>query len=259
MGARTGHLSGLLPRRLRPPALLPSGVTFADSSKPGPTASGEAPTAAPVWKRWFRILLIDQWAIYFPGLLLGALLPAILVASLARTSPGLPPTQANILVYAAQLLGQKFGALLSGWTLLTGFVMLFTAQIVLLDLLARSLTDALYSLSQPARRWTRLDPRRIYYPALLGMIALLVALNYLTPSGPAAPLLARAREMASLLPSLAALIFPLLLIFLNLRLPRPARLAWWSVLALLANALFFGYFFINLLAVRITGAPLVRF
>jgi drug/metabolite transporter (DMT)-like permease len=45
--------------------------------------------------------------------------------------------------------------------------------------------------------------------------------------------------------NLAALIMPLLLMYLISRLPRPARARPWSYVVLSAAVVFFGYFFIN--------------
>jgi hypothetical protein len=55
------------------------------------------------------------------------------------------------------------------------------------------------------------------------------------------------------------MIYPFVLIYLNRRLPRPARARWWSYVVLIANVLFFGFFFVNFLAVQLTGTPLVAF
>ena len=61
------------------------------------------------------------------------------------------------------------------------------------------------------------------------------------------------------LTNLASLFFPLAMIYLNRRLPRPARSTWRSTAVLLANTLFFGFFFLNFLCSKLTGTPLVRF
>jgi hypothetical protein len=58
--------------------------------------------------------------------------------------------------------------------------------------------------------------------------------------------------------NLAALIIPFGLIYLNRRLPRPARIRWWGYVALLANVLFFGFFFVNFVF-DFLGDPLVVF
>ncbi len=58
--------------------------------------------------------------------------------------------------------------------------------------------------------------------------------------------------------NLGALLYPFLLIYLNSRLPRPARPRPWHYAALLANVVFFGFFFINFVA-DLVGDPLVTF
>ena len=59
--------------------------------------------------------------------------------------------------------------------------------------------------------------------------------------------------------NLAAMIFPLVLIYLNSKLPRPARAAWWSNVIMVPMVLFFGFFFFNFLSLQVTGKPLVTF
>jgi hypothetical protein len=59
--------------------------------------------------------------------------------------------------------------------------------------------------------------------------------------------------------NLASIIFPLVLIYLNRQLPRPARSGPWAVLTMLANVVFFGFFFFNFVALELTGKPLVVF
>ena len=58
--------------------------------------------------------------------------------------------------------------------------------------------------------------------------------------------------------NLGALIFPFLLMYLNSRLPRPARPRPWHYVILVANFLFFGFFFVNFIA-DFFGNPLVTF
>ena len=55
----------------------PVGVTFRDT-----------PENASRWKRWYRLLLIDQWVVFFCGAMLGMLLPTILMAHIVATSRG---------------------------------------------------------------------------------------------------------------------------------------------------------------------------
>jgi hypothetical protein len=58
--------------------------------------------------------------------------------------------------------------------------------------------------------------------------------------------------------NLGALICPFLLMYLNSKLPRPARPHWWHYVILVLNFLFFGFFFVNFIA-DFVGDPLVTF
>lgn len=239
MGHKVGYLSGLIGGVRKP--IRPSGITF---------PADEKNTA--LWKRWFRYLQIDQWGIYFPGAVLGIFLPILLVAYLASFPEVIKPDQSTILVFASQQLGEKYGSLLSGWTLLTGFLILYSTQMVVLDLLARNLTDALYCHSAVLRKWSQEDARKIYYPiAVLVVVLVSIFIHSATP----AFLLVLSGNLANF----ASLIFPLMMIYLNLRLPRPARISWLGILMMIANVIFFGFFFINFLFLQITGSPLVSF
>lgn len=239
MGSKVGFLPGWFGGKAGLP--LATGKTFAENAR-----------NANVWNRWFRLLVIDQWGVYFIGVLLAMILPSILIGYLT-TTPGInPPTDQNIIVYGATELGKRYGPLLSGWMLLSGFIILFTTQLGILDLLARNLTDSSLSASERVRRWTRGDARRFYYPVVIGLIILIsVFIHLALPS--------QLILLSANLSNLAALIFPIALIYLNRQLPRPARIRWWSYVALVANFLFFGFFFLNFLAVQITGTPLLKF
>lgn len=239
MGHRTGFLSGLFGGKRE--IVAPVGKVFPEDEKNAAT-----------WKRWFRYLVIDQWVIYFAGVLIGMIVPSILVGYFA-SRPGAPlPDENTILFYAANQLSNVYGPVLYSWALLIGFVFLFTTQMIILELLARNLTDAVMGSSGRMRRLVGGDSRKFYYPSL---IVLIVAISAFVHTGAPARLL----SLSSNLSNFAALIFPLLIMYLNSKLPRPAKITWWSYLVLAANVLFFGFFFINFLFVQLTGSPLVRF
>jgi hypothetical protein len=65
--------------------------------------------------------------------------------------------------------------------------------------------------------------------------------------------------MSANIANLPSIVFPLVQIYLNSKLPRPTRARWWNVVLLVLNAVFFGFFFLNFLAVTFTGSPLIQF
>ncbi len=238
MGHKVGFLSGWIGGKSS--TLSPVGRIFPETKE-----------NATRWKRWFRYVLIDQWGIYFIGALVGMLMPSILVGYLASTSQVLP-TNTDIAVYAATQLGKQYGPLLFSWALLMGFIILYTTQMIVLELLTRNATDMLYANSRRFRSWVRDDPRRFYYPFMLMLIVVIGIIIHLGD-----PVVLRA--LSGNLSNLAAMIFPLIMIYLNRRLPRPARATWWSTVVLVLTALFFGFFFVNFVSVQLTGQPIVRF
>jgi len=239
MGHKTGYISGLIGGKQG--QILPSGKIFPESEKNTTT-----------WNRWFRYLLIDQWGIFFIGCLAGIMLPSILVGYLSGTPGATKLSQDTVSVYAALQLGQKFGPILFGWALLIGFIILFKTQIIILELLTRNMTDALYGVSGRFREWINHDPRRFYYPFMLVLVAVIGVLIHVA-------LPARLIVVSGNLSNLASMIFPLAILYLNSQLPKPARITWWSYLVMILNVLFFGFFFINFVAIQFTGTPLIKF
>ena len=238
MGHKTGYIASWFSKGQS--ALSPQGKTFSE---------GDRNTV--LWNRWFRYLLVDQWGIYFVGALVGMVVPCILVGYLLSVSVDVTPDQTSIMTYASIQLSQRYGSLLAGWALLVGFMILYTTQIGILELLVRNMTDSVYGVSHRLRRWVGNDPRKFYYPFMLFLIFVIGILVHQTFSE-------RWVEISANLYNLAGMIFPLVTIYLNRQLPRPARITWWSYLVLLANVLFFGFFFINFLYLLLTGTPLVR-
>ena len=239
MGHRTGYIASLIGGKQE--QVLPSGVTFPENER-----------NAALWKRWFRFLVIDQWVVFFIGAILGMMIPSILIGYLS-TLPGAPPPEtATIPTYAATQLGPRYGSVFFYWALLVGFFALFSTQMVMVELLVRNFTDAAHGVSARFRKWTREDPRRFYYPFMLLLIVVIGLLIH-------AALPAELIVISANLSNLAAMFFPIVMIYLNRQLPRPARITWWSYLVLALNTVFFGFFFLNFLVVQLTGTPLVRF
>jgi hypothetical protein len=236
MGYRTGYLGGL---RAEEHALRDNGTTFTD----------DAANAAR-WKRWYRLLLADQWGVFFIGAMLGMLLPTILMTRAVELS-GEQPTTATVPTFAASALGAEYGRGLFYITLLIGVLILFSTQLGIFEAMVRVTTDASHANSPRLRRLIEGDPRRFYFPF---MFILLVAISIILHLALPVSLVQWSANMSNL----GALIFPFLLIYLNRRLPRTARPKWWHTVLLLVNVVFFGFFFVNFIS-DFFGDPLVTF
>lgn len=239
MGHKVGFIAGIVGGKQK--EILPLGVTFRD------TEANEK-----LWKRWFRYLVFDQWLVFFIGSIVGMMVPSILVGYLAGLPGAAVPEQATMPIYAAIELRRISGTFLFSMTLFFGALTLFKTQSVILEMLVRNTTDAAYAMSERFRRFLRGDPRRFYYPfAALLIIAIGIIIHFALPTN----LLVISANLANL----AALIFPMAILYLNRQLPKPARISSTGYVVLFLNVLFFGFFFVNFLAVLLTGNPLVKF
>jgi hypothetical protein len=237
MGHRVGFIGGL---RSGKQEVLPVGMTFPDDAK-----------NAVMWKRWMRYLKIDMWVIFFGGAMLGMLLPTILMSQMVKLT-GNTPTEANVPTFIADALGQQYGRPLFYIALLVGFLILFDTQLSIFEALVRNMTDTL-NLSGRFRKMVSGDPRRFYYPFMIVLVGVIwVFLHFFQD---ATTLVAISANMSNF----GALMFPFVMIYLNRRLPKAARPGPWSYVALIANFLFFGFFFVNFVADQFFGGPLIEF
>ncbi|MGH2427670.1 MAG: Nramp family divalent metal transporter [Candidatus Limnocylindria bacterium] len=238
MGHRAGAIAGMVGGHQR--AMLTSGVTFPDDER-----------NERVWRRWFRFILLDQWGVFFVGAILGILIPSTLVGYLSRAS-GVVPTTADMPTFAAAQLQAGYGDFFFYLALVIGLLILFSTQLVVFESLVRIVTDAGNGTSGAFQRMTGGDPRRFYYPF---MAVLFVVIAFVIFQALPLELIRISANMSNL----AALIIPFGVMYLNRRLPRPAQIRWWGYVALLANVLFFGFFFVNFAVEFTTGNPLVTF
>jgi hypothetical protein len=237
MGHRVGYLSGLRGGRKE---VLPVGVTFRDT-----------PENASRWRRWYRLLLIDLWLVFFGGAMIGMLLPTMLMAHVVDTT-GEKPTSANVPTFVAEKLGDQYGQGMFYLMLAVGVMILFSTQLGIFEALVRNFTDATHATSPRLRRLLEGDPRRFYYPFMLVVLAVIAgALHLALPTD----LVSISANMSNL----GALMFPFVLMYLNSRLPKAARPRPWHYVILVLNVLFFGFFFVNFVYEFISGGPLVRF
>ncbi|HEX2222217.1 MAG TPA: Nramp family divalent metal transporter [Candidatus Limnocylindria bacterium] len=238
MGHRVGGIAGLVGGHQR--EILSSGVTFPDDER-----------NRGLWRRWFRFILLDQWGIFFVGAILGMLVPSTLVGYLSRTS-GIVPTTADMPTFAARELQTSHGDAFFYLALVIGMLILFSTQLVIFESLVRAVTDAGNATSGWFQRVTRGDPRRFYYPFMAVLFLVIAFLIF-----QALPL--ELIRISANMSNLAALIIPFGVMYLNRRLPGPARIGWWSYVVLAVNVVFFGFFFVNFAVEFTTGNPLVQF
>jgi len=239
MGHRVGFISGLVHGKKQ--EVLSSGVTFRESEK-----------NSQLWKRWFKYLAIDQWMVFFVGAIIGMMVPSILISYLSSLPGAGVPSITNMPIYAATELGRLYGPLLFFTVLFVGALTLFKTQSNVLEMLIRNTTDAAFALSDRLRTFLKGDPRRFYYPfALLLLVVIGIIIHLALP----VTLLVISANMANF----AAMIFPFVIMYLNRRLPRPAKISWRGYVILILNVLFFGFFFVNFITLQLTGTPLVQF
>lgn len=145
---------------------------------------------------------------------------------------------ATMPTYAAEQLSRVMGGagpFFFYWALLIGFVILFSTQLGVFESMVRNFTEGAYLNTRFHESIMRGDPRKFYYPF---MFVLLVVIAIMIHTALPVDLLVISANMGNF----ASLIFPFVLMYLNSKLPRPARAPWWSYVVLILNVIFFGSF-----------------
>ncbi|MEZ4416765.1 MAG: Nramp family divalent metal transporter [Gemmatimonadota bacterium] len=192
------------------------------------------PEAMERWRGWWRIVRADQWGVYFLGALLGMFLPAVLYVTFLEAG-----TDIRGLAVAAELadaMAGKVGPFAGGVVAMMAVWVLFKAQLDILEGMARSVTDILWTGSRRVRAWRGGDVRIVYYTVLVALAAWgIVALRLAQPI----VLLQLGANMAGLV----FVISSLHVLRVNTTVLAPAlRPSWWRRVALVAMALFYGAF-----------------
>ena len=186
------------------------------------------------WRGWWRIVRADQWGVFFTGAVLGMALPALLyVTFLPRGSDirGL-----GISAALAQSVGAQLGPMLAGLIAFLGAWILFKTQLDILEGMVRAITDMLWTGSRRVRAWRGGDVRAVYY-AVLAIVVLwgIAALRL------AAPIVLL--QLGGNVASVVFIVASLHLLHVNpWLLPREVRPPRWRRVALVAMALFYGFF-----------------
>jgi hypothetical protein len=223
MGARVGFIPALVGGRRT--TLSHAGIVF-DTKRPENMAR---------WRAWWRYLAVDQYWLWMGGAFLGMFLPTILATTVIE--PGTDIRGLGVGARIADGVARVTGSgALRVLTAVTGFWILFSTQIGIMDGFTRNITDTLWTGSGAVRRWRGGDIRTVYY--LVGAVLLVwgsIAIN-----------LAQPIVLIQLGAAMASLIFVLLAIHtfvVNRKLlPRELRPSAWREIALWASAVFFGIF-----------------
>jgi hypothetical protein len=186
------------------------------------------------WRGWWRLVAADQWGIFFAGAILGMVLPALLyVTFLPR---GADIQGLGISAALAFAVGNQTGPILGGTIAFLGAWLLFKTQLDSVEGMARAITDILWTGSGRIRAWRGGDVRAVYY----GVLALIVVWGIF------ALRLAQPIMLLQIGANIAGVIFiisSLHLLYVNTRLlPAHVRPPMWRRAALVAMALFYGFF-----------------
>ena len=228
LGARQGLRHGRC-RRLHPDG----GRRPGGASRPhGQRLRDDGRTRSQRWRGWWRIVAIDQWAIFFVGALVGMALPGILYTAVIPRGTDLRGL--NIASELARALVARGGPALAVVVAIMSAWILFKVQLDILEATVRSLTDILWSASRKVRAVA--DVRRVYY-AVLATVVLWGAFA-LTLTQPIV-LLQIAANVAGFVMALASL--HILRVNTTL-LPKPLRPALWRRVGLVLMAVFYGSF-----------------
>jgi hypothetical protein len=223
MGARVGYIPALVGGRKT--ALSHEGLVFDTKN----------PTNMARWRTWWRYLAVDQYWLWMGGAFIGMFLPTILATTVIE-----PGTEIRGLGVGARIADGVATATGSGalrlLTALTGFWILFSSQLAIMDGFTRNVTDTLWTASAPVRRWSGGDVRTVYY--VVGAVLLVwgsIAIN-----------LAQPIVLIQLGAAMASVIFVFIAIHtfvVNRKfLPAELRPPVWREVALWGSVVFFGTF-----------------
>jgi hypothetical protein len=231
MGARAGYISGAVGgARVR---VAHSGFTFDDSV-----------VSRARWHGWWRIVRVDQCAIFALGALVGMLLPAMIYVTFV--TPGSDIQGLGISAALASRVAEREGALMAGAIALLGAWILFKTQLDNFEGMTRALTDILWTSSPRCRRALDGDARKVYYAIMTALVLWgIVALRLAQPF----VLLIVSANVAGVVFVIASLH----LLYINTRLlPVHVRPPLWRRAALLLMAAFYA-FFVSLSVASVMG------
>jgi hypothetical protein len=192
------------------------------------------PPAMERWRGWWRIVRVDQWIVYFPGALLGMLLPGVIYVTFLER--GLDIRNLAIAAALANAMTEQAGLVFGSIIALAGVWVLFKTQLDLMEGMVRGITDILWTGSKRIRAWRGGDVRKVYY-SVLALIAVwgVIALKLAQPA-----------FLLQLGANMAAIVFvvsSLHLLYINTRLlPLALRPPMWRRACLVLMCVFYASF-----------------
>jgi hypothetical protein len=186
------------------------------------------------WRRWWHIVRIDQWGVFFVGAMLGMGLPAILYTS--SIEPGGDIRGLTIASELANAMVARGGATTGFLVAMMSVWVLFKTQLDVMELTVRTITDIVWCGSARARAWRHGDVRAIYY-GVLGLVVLW-GITALALTQPIILL-----QLGANVAGVTFVIASLHILYVNTKLlPVELRPPLWRRLALGSTALFYGSF-----------------
>jgi hypothetical protein len=186
------------------------------------------------WRGWWRLVRVDQWGVFFVGAMLGMVLPAVLYVTFLPRGSDIQGF--GISAALASAVASTAGPLVGGTIAFLGAWLLFKTQLDNLEGMVRAMTDILWTGSRRVRSWRGGDVRAVYY-SVLAVVVLwgIVALRLAQPI----VLLKLGANVAGAVLIVASLH----LLYINTRLlPEHVRPPMWRRVALVAMAIFYGFF-----------------
>jgi len=201
------------------------------------------------FKEWWKYIRFDQGWVWTLGCFIGMGLPALLTVQFI--APGTQVGGMAVAVRQAEGIAAAFGGLDGAgrilWylTLLTGFWILFSTQIGIMDLFPRTVTDMLWTSNRRVRTWAKGDVRRVYYASLVifiiwGCIAINLAQPFILIL------------LGAFMAGLEMAIYGIHVWYVNRKfLPREIQAPMWRQAALWIFSGFFGFFTIVVILQRV--------
>jgi hypothetical protein len=186
------------------------------------------------WHGWWRIVRADQWGVFFTGAVLGMTLPAVVYVSLLPQGSDIQGL--GIGAVLAHGAAARVGPLIGFVIAFLGAWILFKSQLDTMEGFVRAVTDMLWTGSRRLRAWRGGDIRAVYY----GVLATVVLFG-IVAMGLAQPIFLL--KLGANVGAVILVVASLHLLYINTRLlPPHVRPPTWRRAALIAMALFYGFF-----------------